>query len=216
MTGFMVWRTRLPGWRQSTWSSSEVPVGHAVVKQDAGVAGDEAGTPSALDALQLANALPHRSTTAKQVVSSSAPPTPVVASVRGVCPPLLMTPGVTGSHVGCGTLGVDQLGAFLAYSLERRPATGMSRYSGRRRRPRGRRRPASWPRPSSGWPRGSAAHGPEVELLHHVQFLEQDMAAGVGRRFIYGVAVVGGGDGLLPAAIGVGKVLHGEQAPCPR
>ena len=33
----------------------EVPVGHAVVEEDAGVAGYEGGAPAALDALQLAD-----------------------------------------------------------------------------------------------------------------------------------------------------------------
>ena len=59
---------------------------------------------------------------------------------------------------------------------------------------------------------GAAAQQLQIELLHQVQLLEQDVSAGIGRGLIDRVAPVGGGDGFLPPGMAIGQVLHGEQA----
>ncbi len=49
--GFIVWRTRRPGREPVRMAGFEMPIGHAVVEQDAGVAGDHPGAETAVDAL---------------------------------------------------------------------------------------------------------------------------------------------------------------------
>ena len=56
-----------------------------------------------------------------------------------------------------------------------------------------------------------AAGGLNVEQLYQVQLLKQDVAAGVGRRLADGIAVVGGGDRLLPSRAAISQVSHGEK-----
>ena len=59
---------------------------------------------------------------------------------------------------------------------------------------------------------GIAAQALQVKLLHQVQFLEQDVAAGVGGRFVNGVAVISDADGFLPAGPAICQVLQGQDA----
>ena len=58
---------------------------------------------------------------------------------------------------------------------------------------------------------GIAAHPAQIELFDEVQFLQQHMAAGVGRRFVDVMPVVGGGDGRIPARAAVGEIAQGKQ-----
>ena len=60
--------------------------------------------------------------------------------------------------------------------------------------------------------RGAEAGRLQVVLADDVQLLQQNMAAGVGGRFVHGIVAVIGGDGFLPAGGAVGQVGHRQQA----
>ena len=57
-----------------------------------------------------------------------------------------------------------------------------------------------------------AAHGAEVEPLHQVERLQQDVAAGIGRHLVDPVAVVVHVDRLVPAGVVGGEVGLVQQA----
>ena len=54
-----------------------------------------------------------------------------------------------------------------------------------------------------------AAKGLQIETLDDIEFLEQDMAAGIGRHLIDGVATVRGLNRIVPPGVVVAPGLHG-------
>ena len=189
----------------------QVPVGHAVIQEDASVSGDEAGPPGALDALELADgvALAIHDHEAGGVLLFLAG-----ADFRGTACGLgrLVGPGVAGPGVISRALGVNEPGAVAGVVLGKQALDGDVNIVGVGDEGlavnEGKLLGLHHQVDTFG---GVAAEGFEVEPLDQVQFLEEDMAAGVGRGLVNGVAVVGGGNGVLPAGPAVSQVLQRQD-----
>ena len=190
----------------------QVPVGHAVVQENAGISGDEAGTPGALDALKLADgvalAVHHHEAGGVLLLLPGAHLGPMAALWLG----RLVGPGVARLEVVSGPLRVYQFCPFPGVFLGQQALDGNVNVIGVGH--------VGFPVDEGqllGFDHEVDAFGSvaaevlQVKVFHQVKFLQQDMAAGVGRGFVNGVAVVGGGNGFLPAGAAVGQVLQGEQ-----
>ena len=191
----------------------QVPVGHPVVQQDSRIAGDEAGPPRALYALQLAHGIAptvhHRKAggvlffTCHTGMGRGRP-----AALLGH----LVSPGVTSTDFPGGSLWIDLPGPFGSVILGKQPLSGDIDvvWVGHVGFPVGEGQLLGLHHQVNAVG-GVAAQALKVELLHQVKFLQQDMAAGVGGRFIDRAASVCGGYGVLPPRAAVRQVLQGQQ-----
>ena len=200
----------------------KMPVGHPVVEQHARIARHQRRTPPALDALQLAHGVagPVRHHEAGGILAL---PAVTVAAGAGDCRRLgrrprrvtarLVVPGIAGGHILRRPFRVDG----------RRPFQGVLRRQHTRQRhiniirvgdirlPVGESHLLGLYHQVNGRG-GTEAHCRQIVLPDDVQLLEQDVAAGIGRRFVHRIVAVLGGDGFLPAGVAVGQVGHRQQA----
>ena len=188
----------------------QVPVGHSVVQQHAGVARDDAGAEGRLQALQHGNGV-----------------APLVddAEAGGVLPRrrdsgggprrlrALVAPRVARSDVQRCALGVDELHALGGVFLGQQPGHGHL-HPLRVRHVRlavGKGQPLGLHHDVDAF--GSvAAQVAQIKALGEAQLLQQHMAAGIRRRLVDAMAAISSGDGVRPADVLVGQILHRYQA----
>ena len=168
-----------PGPQPVRMAGLEVPIGHAVVEQDAGVAGDDAGTKAAVDALHAGDGVAVAIGGAEigRVAGGSGAMAPVGAARRMSMP----------AGEPRGVVGGQQL-ARAALRRERGSAPQRSRSA-----------KASF-FASTMTCTASADSRPiagEIEMLEDLQLLEQYEAGRVGRRLEHGEAAIVDRDRLL-------------------
>ena len=196
----------------------KMPVGHPVVEQHAGIAGNKRRAPAALDALQLADGVPlpvgdDETGSILLFVAGAA------ARRRGggydgaAGAGGLVSPRIAGCYGLGGLFPVNAGGPTAGVFRRQHPlqrniyivgvsdigfAVGKGQLLGLHHQMYGLRR--------------TEPHCRQIVVADDVQFLQQNMAAGIGRGFIDDMPPVFGSDGFLPARPAVVQIGHRQQA----
>ena len=189
---FIVWRTRMPGRSRFGWPSCQMPIGHAVVQQHAGIARRHAAAEGGVDATgwRRPHCPPHRPRRNRWCRS----PAPAAAAGRrrgagrSARPVPRRSPPTAAARAGCRG------------RADRCPSV------------RGRGRRASSPPPAGGSAPGCPGQRRKVEAVEDAQHLQEGEAGGIRR----GLAHLEAADRARRWAPGARRCRRRGRRPRPR